>query len=55
MDANLNAIEGLSDQQRCRDMLVSLRKITQAITLHSRDLSRRYGLTSASTMLTLQA
>jgi DNA-binding MarR family transcriptional regulator len=45
MDANLNAIEGLSDQQRCQDMLVSLRKITQAITLHSRDLSRRYGLT----------
>jgi DNA-binding MarR family transcriptional regulator len=45
MDANLNTIEELSDQQRCRDMLVSLRKITQAITLHSRDLSRRYGLT----------
>jgi len=45
MENNFKAIEGLSDQQRCRDMLVSLRKITQAITLHSRDLSRRYGLT----------
>jgi DNA-binding MarR family transcriptional regulator len=45
MDNNSNLIEGLSDQQRYRDMLVSLRKITQAITLHSRDLSRRYGLT----------
>ena len=31
--------------QRCKEMLVSLRKITQAISLHSRDLSRRYGLT----------
>jgi DNA-binding MarR family transcriptional regulator len=45
MENNFKAIEGLSTDQRCRDMLVSLRKITQAITLHSRDLSRRYGLT----------
>lgn len=45
MNSNVKAIEELSDQQRWRDMLVSLRKITQAITLHSRDLSRRYGLT----------
>jgi len=30
---------------RCREMLVSMRRITQAISLHSRDLSRRYGLT----------
>lgn len=45
MDNNFKAVEGLSAEQRCRDMLVSLRKITQAITLHSRDLSRRYGLT----------
>jgi DNA-binding MarR family transcriptional regulator len=45
MDNNFRGVEGLSAEQRCRDMLVSLRKITQAITLHSRDLSRRYGLT----------
>lgn len=45
MDNNFKSVEGLSAEQRCRDMLVSLRKITQAITLHSRDLSRRYGLT----------
>ena len=45
MENNFKAVEGLSAPQRCRDMLVSLRKITQAITLHSRDLSRRYGLT----------
>jgi DNA-binding MarR family transcriptional regulator len=45
MDNNSKTIEGLSAEHRCRDMLVSLRKITQAITLHSRDLSRRYGLT----------
>lgn len=40
-----NQLETLSAQQRCREMLVSIRKITQAISLHSRDLSRRYGLT----------
>lgn len=33
------------DENLCREMLVSLRKITQAISLHSRDLQRRYGLT----------
>ena len=40
-----NQLDTLSAQQRCREMLVSLRKITQAISLHSRDLNRRYGLT----------
>ncbi len=35
----------MSSQERCREMIVALRRITQAITLHSRDLSRRYGLT----------
>lgn len=40
-----NQLDTLSSQQRCREMLVSLRKITQAISLHSKDLSRRYGLT----------
>lgn len=45
MDNGVYRVEKLTAQQRCRDMLVSLRKITQAITLHSRDLSRRYGLT----------
>jgi len=32
-------------KMRCREMLISMRKITQAISLHSKDLSRRYGLT----------
>ena len=45
MDPSINDIESLSSQQRCKEMLVSLRKITQAISLHSRDLNRRYGLT----------
>ena len=45
MENSMNMLESLSAEQRCRDMLVSLRKITQAISLHSRDLSRRYGLT----------
>ncbi|MBL0715823.1 MAG: MarR family transcriptional regulator [Desulfosarcina sp.] len=37
--------ESMMAQQRCKEMLVSLRKITRAISLHSRDLSKRYGLT----------
>lgn len=43
--ANGNETSSLATQQRCKDMLISLRKITQAISLHSRDLNRRYGLT----------
>ena len=38
-------------QQIYRDMLISLRKITQAIDLHSRDLNRRYGLTGPQLMI----
>lgn len=45
MNNILNGVESQSSQQRCKEMLVSLRKITQAISLHSHDLSRRYGLT----------
>jgi len=45
MDKGINGVESLTSQQRCKEMLVSLRKITQAISLHSRDLNRRYGLT----------
>ena len=45
MENGANKLEALSADQRCKEMLVSLRKITQAISLHSRDLSRRYGLT----------
>jgi DNA-binding MarR family transcriptional regulator len=45
MDPMSRDIESLTAQQRCKEMLVSLRKITQAISLHSKDLNRRYGLT----------
>lgn len=45
METGLAKAGNLSVDQRCKEMLVSLRKITQAISLHSRDLSRRYGLT----------
>jgi len=38
-------MDTLSSQQRSREMLLSLRKIIQAISLNSKDLSRRYGLT----------
>ncbi|MCJ8501660.1 MarR family winged helix-turn-helix transcriptional regulator [Desulfatitalea alkaliphila] len=37
--------------QMHREMLASLRKITQAISLHSRDLQRRYGLTGPQLIL----
>lgn len=45
MNALTNNVDLSTAQQRCKEMLVSLRRITQAISLHSRDLSRRYGLT----------
>lgn len=32
-------------EQRCRDLLVSMRKIIQAIDIHSRTLNKRFGLT----------
>lgn len=35
----------LKTSHLCNDVLVSLRKITQAIDLHSRSLNRKYGLT----------
>jgi DNA-binding MarR family transcriptional regulator len=31
--------------QYCKELLVSLRKITQAVDLHSKDLKRKFGLT----------
>ncbi|MGD9212490.1 MAG: MarR family transcriptional regulator [Desulfobacteraceae bacterium] len=37
--------DAFTHEQRCKKMLVSLRKITQAISSHSRNLHRNYGLT----------
>ncbi|MGD8835165.1 MAG: MarR family winged helix-turn-helix transcriptional regulator [Desulfobacteraceae bacterium] len=45
MDIPNKDVGELTSQQRCREMLVSLRKINQAISLHSKDLNRRFGLT----------
>lgn len=45
MDELHNTMEPITTQQRCKEMLVSMRKITQAISQHSRDLSKRYGMT----------
>lgn len=45
MDRIMSEVDLLTSQQRCKDMLVSLRKITRAISQHSRDLNKRYGLT----------
>jgi len=39
------SIEKKTLDQRCREMLISLRQIIQAIDLHSRDLRRRFGIT----------
>ncbi len=33
------------DEQRCRELLISLRKIIQAIDIHSRMLNKSFGLT----------
>ena len=33
------------NQERCRDLLVSIRKIIQAIDIHSRQLNKEFGLT----------
>ncbi len=45
MAPEVTSFENLSSQQRSREMLLSLRKIIQAISLNSKDLSRRYGIT----------
>ncbi len=45
MENEFIAIETLPSEQRCREMLLSLRKIIQAISMNSKDLGRRYGIT----------
>jgi DNA-binding MarR family transcriptional regulator len=45
MDIPNKDVGELTSQQRCREMLVSLRKINQAISLHSKNLNKRFGLT----------
>mgnify|MGYP001548474991 CR=1 FL=1 len=41
------------NEERCRELLVSLRKIIQAIDIHSRKLNKDYGLTGPQ-MIVLQ-
>ncbi len=38
-------MRNLLNEQRCRDLLISLRKIIQAIDIHSRTLNKKFGLT----------
>jgi DNA-binding MarR family transcriptional regulator len=45
MDIPNKDVGELTSQQRCREMLISLRKINQAISLHSKNLNKRFGLT----------
>jgi DNA-binding MarR family transcriptional regulator len=45
MDKGINGNASPDSQERFKQLLASLRKITQAISLHSKDLNRRYGLT----------
>lgn len=44
-NSRLKTDNPLKTSHLCDDILISLRKITQAIDLHSRSLSRKYGLT----------
>lgn len=44
-------MENKLDQERCREILVSLRKITQAIDIHSRMLNKKFGLTGPQLIL----
>ncbi|MCG8564321.1 MAG: MarR family transcriptional regulator [Desulfobacterales bacterium] len=44
-------MEKTLDQERCREILVSLRKITQAIDIHSRMLNKKFGLTGPQLIL----
>jgi DNA-binding MarR family transcriptional regulator len=45
MDTPMKDVGVSPSQQRCKEMLVSLRKINQAISLHSKNLNKRFGLT----------
>jgi len=40
--------------QRCRDLLVSMRQIIQAIDIHSRTLNKRFGLTGPQLVVLLE-
>lgn len=33
------------NEQRCQSLLISIRKIIQAVDIHSRKLNKRFGLT----------
>ena len=46
--------EKITTGLRCRELLVSLRKITRAISIHSKELNRKYGITGPQLMV-LQA
>lgn len=53
-DFKLCSPHRISEDQICWDVLVSLRKITQAIDLHSKGLSRKYGLTGPQLLILRQ-
>jgi DNA-binding MarR family transcriptional regulator len=38
-------VEEMTTELRCSELLLSLRKIIRAISLHSKDLNRKYGIT----------
>lgn len=53
MNTNLRVVgkDGNKHHQRCLDVLQSLRKIMQAVDLHSRGLYRKYGITGPQLVL----
>jgi DNA-binding MarR family transcriptional regulator len=41
----MNIVKNLLNEERCRNLLISIRKIIQAIDIHSRQLNKNFGLT----------
>ncbi len=44
-DQTTPQVEKITTELRCSELLLSLRKIIRAISLHSKDLNRKYGIT----------
>lgn len=50
-DQTTPRVEEITTELRCSELLLSLRKIIRAISLHSKDLNRKYGITGPQLMV----
>jgi DNA-binding MarR family transcriptional regulator len=50
----VDMVGNISPEQRCREILIYIRKIMQAVSLYSRDLSRKYGLTGPQLVILIE-